>query len=71
MSISLTDQPLTVLATTRSELDAQLDGAVEQLKPLAVSQRCGILVTRHSDNKFSIEVSRDVPAGMVQEAQTL
>ncbi|MFE4078165.1 hypothetical protein [Paenarthrobacter sp. YIM B13468] len=71
MSTSLRDQPLTVLVTARSELDAQLDGAVEQLQPLAVSERCGILVTRHSANKFSIEVSPDVPAGMVQEAQTL
>jgi len=56
-----------VTATSRLNLDSQLDQAVEELLGLATKQQCGILVTRDSVDTFTVRLSPSLPFGSIRE----
>lgn len=60
---------LTVLATTRSEVDDKLNVSVQQLRALAQDNPGrGILVTRRGPGRFTVELSDQVPYGETRES---
>ncbi|WP_427006169.1 hypothetical protein [Pseudarthrobacter sp. H2] len=54
-------------ATSKADLEQQLDRAVALALTKATEQRQGILVTRHSHIRFSVAVSSEVPYGETHE----
>lgn len=63
-----TDELIRITVTSRSDLESQVEGAVESL--LRDHQRIkdrGILVTRHSPWEFTVELHPGVPFGVTQE----
>lgn len=56
-----------ITATSRSNLDSQLDQAVQSLLVSASEQRCGILVIRNSVDVFTVRLSQSLPFGSVHE----
>ncbi len=62
--------PLTLTVDDRHSMDSALDAAVTAAKAHALAgKRHGILVTRHSMNKFTVDLSETVPFGMTREHQ--
>lgn len=59
--------PLVITVETRMELDAALNEAVDILKPEAVAQQTGILVTRFAPGHYEARLNGNVPAGMTVE----
>jgi hypothetical protein len=49
------------------ELDAVLDQAVESLKPVAMAEMVGILVTRLAPDRFEVCLNSEVPPGTTME----
>lgn len=56
-----------VTATSRSNLDSQLNQAVQSLLESALEQRCGMVVTRKSPDAFTVRLGQSVPFGSIQE----
>ena len=68
-AITTTECRLTVLVETRAHLEPRLESAMAKLLSRAMIQRDrGIMVTRHSPNKFILELHPGVPFGMTQES---
>lgn len=62
--------PLTLTIADRQSMDAELDAAVTAAKAHALAEkRHGILVTRHSVDKFTVALSETVPFGLTREHQ--
>lgn len=62
--------PLTLTVADRKSMDSQLDDAVSAAKAAALAgKRHGILVTRHSMDRFTVALSESVPFGMTREQQ--
>jgi hypothetical protein len=60
---------LTVLATSRSEVDDKLNVSIRQLRGLAQENPVrGILVTRRGPGRFTVELSDQVPYGETWES---
>lgn len=55
---------LVVTVQTRRELDAALDEAVDFLKPAAMTEQVGILVTRLAPGRYEARLNSDVPPGV-------
>lgn len=63
--------PLTLTITDRESMDSQLDAAVTAAKAEALAaKRYGILVTRHSMDRFTVDLSESVPFGLTCERQS-
>ena len=58
---------LVVTVNTRIELDAALDGAVDLLKPAAMTEQVGISVTRLARGRYEARLDSDVPPGVTLE----
>lgn len=57
-----------VRITHRKELENKLDRAVEGAIQEALKEPgCGVLVTRHDRQTFTVELSHDVPPGTISE----
>ena len=62
--------PLTLTVADRQSMDSELDAAVTAAKTHALAEkRHGILVTRHSVDKFTVALSETVPFGLTREHQ--
>ena len=62
--------PLTLTVADRQSMDSELDAAVSAAKARALAdRRHGILVTRHTADKFTISLSESVPFGLTREHQ--
>jgi len=60
---------LTVLATTRSEVDDKLNVSIQRLRVLAQENPArGILVTKRGPGRFTVELSDQVPYGETWES---
>lgn len=63
-----TTAPLTVTATDRDTRDRELNAAVTAMREQAmIDGQRGILVTRHSPETYTIELSESVPFGFTHE----
>ena len=59
---------VTVKISQRKELEDELDRAVEgAIQEALKNPGCGVLVTRHDHQTFTVELSREVPQGMISE----
>lgn len=58
---------LVITVSTRRELDAALDEAVDLLKPAATTQQVGISVTRLAPARYEARLNSDVPPGVTLE----
>ncbi|MCA4132528.1 hypothetical protein [Arthrobacter sp. M4] len=56
-----------ITATSRLNLDSQIDQAVQALLGPATEQKCGMLVTRDSLDGFTVRLSYSLPFGSVHE----
>ena len=65
------NDPITVRASSRGELEQKLEHAVSAArnKSLALGKREGILVTRHDFNVFTVSLSATVPFGTTLERE--
>ena len=62
--------PLTLTVADRPSMDSERDAAVTAAKAHALAEkRHGILVTRHSVDKFTVALSETVPFGLTREHQ--
>lgn len=70
MTTRLPEGPITIAVKSRSDMESQLERAVQLLKQraLGLGDR-GILVTRHSAEDFTVELHSSVPFGLTQERQ--
>lgn len=59
---------LVVAVQTRKELDAALDRALELLKPVAMTERVGILVTRLAPGRYEARLKAELPPGTIRES---
>lgn len=67
---TFTDLPITVAVPDRSSMEDRLDEAVAVAQAVAIRNgRQGILVTRHSYNLFTVDLSDEVPFGLSREKQ--
>lgn len=57
----------TITIANRASLERQLESAVASAVPRALSKRHGILVTRHSTDRFTVATSEAVPYGETME----
>lgn len=64
-----TDAPITITASSRSELEQRLEDAVSVARQRAITsgRREGILVTRHDYNVFTVVLDSTVPFGLTME----
>ena len=61
-----------VMATDRATLERHLDHAEMLARKEAMkTRRGGVLITRHSLNSFTVEVSEAVPYGLTREQSLL
>lgn len=61
-------QPLSIKVIDRDNMELELDKAVSELREQAVMERrCGILVTRHGADSFTVALNEDVPFGLTME----
>lgn len=67
MTIHTAPGCLVVAVSTRIELDAALDEAVELLKPAAMTAQVGISVTRLAPGRYEARLDSNVPAGVTIE----
>ncbi|MDQ0799021.1 hypothetical protein [Arthrobacter sp. SLBN-112] len=59
---------LEITATDRTSMERQLHKAESIARQEAMKERkYGVLVTRHSLNRFTVAVSESVPFGLTQE----
>ncbi|NVN00694.1 hypothetical protein [Arthrobacter sp. SDTb3-6] len=59
---------ITITAGDRGARDAAINEAVESMIAQALREKvCGILVTRHSTQKVTVELNSDVPFGETYE----
>ncbi|MFJ4029561.1 hypothetical protein ACIPWF_19450 [Paenarthrobacter sp. NPDC089989] len=64
--------PISVTATTRSNMEARLDAAVIVAKRAAMRNGTqGILVTRLDYGSFTVDLSDSVPFGLTREHHAL
>jgi hypothetical protein len=68
----MTDQNIrydvVVRINKRNELEEELDRAVEGAVQVALKNPGrGVLVTRHDHHNYTVELSSDVPYGMISE----
>jgi hypothetical protein len=62
------DATINIRATSRNDLEEQLEKAVAELRAAAMATRShGILVTRHQPGTYSAALSDRVPFGLTQE----
>lgn len=60
--------PLTITIADRASMDDRLNAAVSAAKAEALGEkRHGILVTRHSMDRFTIALTDTVPFGVTKE----
>lgn len=63
--------PIKITVKSRSEMESELDHAVQALRHLAEQLKDrGILVSRHSVSDFTVELHTAVPYGLTREHQT-
>lgn len=61
-----------IYPTTRADLLARLDTAVESAQAAAILDgKNGVLITRHDHSTFSVEISPEVPYGLTIERDAL
>lgn len=65
----LTDDTFIIEAEDRASRDLQLEQAIRLLSEKATDR--GILITRHSFNSFTANLSSDVEYGLIQELDLL
>ncbi|MDQ0689076.1 MULTISPECIES: hypothetical protein [Micrococcaceae] len=65
------DTPITITASSRSELEQRLDDAVSAARQRAITSGRGegILVTRHDYNVFTVVLDSTVPFGLTMEQE--
>ena len=68
MTIQAAPERLVIAVQTRTELDAALDRALDRLKPVALAQRVGILVTRLAPGRYEARLSAELPPGTTRES---
>ncbi|MGO4806860.1 hypothetical protein AB4089_17240 [Arthrobacter sp. 2MCAF15] len=68
MTIQTAPDRLLVAVQTRNELDAALDQALEILKPVAMTERVGILVTRLAPGRYEARLNAELPPGTTRES---
>lgn len=68
MTIQATPDCLFINAQTPRELDAALDKALEILKPTAMAERVGILVTRLAPGRYEARLDGELPPGTIWES---
>lgn len=68
MTIQATPERLVIDAQTPRQLDTALDGALEILKPAAMAERVGILVTRLAPGRYEARLDGELPAGTIWES---
>jgi hypothetical protein len=59
---------LVIAVQTRKELDAALDRALDILKPVAMAERAGILVTRLAPGRYEARLDAGLPPGTARES---
>ena len=67
MTIQAAPDRLVVAVQTPKELDAALDRALALLKPLAMTERVGILVTRLAPGRYEARLNAELPPGTIRE----
>ncbi|MGO4145725.1 hypothetical protein AB4Y77_11615 [Paenarthrobacter sp. YAF11_1] len=66
--MSSSTQTIEIIVHSRSALDKRLDDAVKALQEQALLGRTsGILLTRHSHQRYTAELSENVPFGLTRE----
>jgi hypothetical protein len=68
MTIQTAPDRLVIALQTREELDAALDGALNLLKPVALVERVGILVTRLAPGCYEARLDAGLPPGTTRES---
>lgn len=68
MNIQAAPDRLVISVQARKELDAALDRALEILKPVAMSERVGILVTRIAPGRYEARLNAELPPGTTMES---
>ncbi|NQD90631.1 hypothetical protein HP499_22885 [Paenarthrobacter sp. CM16] len=61
------DTSVEVRVETATQLEDQLNAAIQHLQPQATRSGHGILVTRLNPGHFTISVSDEVPFGLTRE----
>lgn len=62
------DYYVEIRVTDGKNLEKHLDQAVEKaIRKALVNSSCGVMVTRHDQQTFSVELTRDVPFGIISE----
>ena len=68
--ITISPDTLTITATDRASMDRELHEAVSAARAVAMRERrCGILVSRHGHDSFTVTLSDSVPFGLTREFQ--
>lgn len=62
------DTHIAFTAVDRPSMEQQINAAVETLRTSGLQRRRGILVTRHTYESFSVELSDTVPVGLTCES---
>ena len=68
MTIQPAPDRLVIAVQSRRELDTALDGALEILKPAAMTERVGILVTRLAPGRYEVRLNGELPPGTIRES---
>lgn len=68
MTIQTAPDRLTITVQTRRELDKAVDGVLEILKPAAMTERAGILVTRLAPGRYEAQLDGELPPGTIWES---
>jgi len=66
--MQIAPERLVVAVRTRKELDAALDRALELLKPAAMTERVGIMVTRLAPGRYEARLKAELPPGTTRES---
>lgn len=67
MSVQAAPDRLVIEVQKRRELDAALDGALDLLKPAAMAEGVGILVTRLAPGRYEARLKAELPPGTIRE----
>jgi hypothetical protein len=68
MTIQEAPDHLVIAVKTPKELDDALDRALDLLKPLAMTERVGILVTRLAPGRYEARLNAELPPGTIRES---
>jgi hypothetical protein len=68
MTVQAAPDRLVIAVKTRKELDVALDRALELLKPVAMTERVGILVTRLAPGCYEARLNAELPPGTTRES---